>query len=335
MTAPRRARTAGLALMLAGCLLAGTVSAAPKAPKGCQLGADDQAWIDQALANWDYAAAKILRLPPVPLPQVVAVDGRCQANALPVSGKPIGWKGRLHGGEIWLPDNNKVPVGVLSFASPDEKGPRGGFFVMSMPSVWRTGGVTSELGLEALMEGVLLHEMMHTRQFASVNPHLSALARQYGLPDDINDDSVQRAFEGDADYVHAFRAETDLLYAAAAAPDDVTARRLAREALAAMRERHARWFTGANAQWAPLDDVFLQMEGLGQWLIYTWYVDGPRYKLAPDVAVRAVRRGKKQWSQDEGLALMLVVDRLVPDWRARAFADKPAFAEELLALAAR
>jgi len=321
-----------LAFLLAACLSATTVSAAPET---CRLGADDQAWIDGALANWDYATATLLRLPPAELPQIVAVDAHCQANALPVSGQPIVWNGRLHAGEMQLPDGGKAPVGVVAFAGPDGTGPRDGFFVMSMPSIWREAGVASELGLETLMDGVLLHEMMHTRQFASLNPHLAALSRKYGLPDDINDDSLQRAFEGDADYVQAFRAETELLYAAAAAPDDAEARRLAREALAAMRARHARWFTGANAKWAPLDDVFLQMEGLGQWLIYKWYVDGPRRTYAPDVAERAVRRRKTQWSQDQGLGLMLVVDRLVPDWRARAFAPEPALAEELLALAAR
>lgn len=331
MMAPR------LAAALAACLLAGTAAAAAEEAESgaCRLGADDQAWIERALANWEYASTTLLRLPPAPLPQVVAVDAHCQANALPVVGQPIVWKGRRHGGEMLLPDGTKAPVGVVSFAGPDDKGPRDGFFVMSTPSVWRDGGVTSELGLETLMDGVLLHEMMHTRQFASLNPHLAALSRKYGLPDDINDDSVQRAFEGDAEYVRAFRAETDLLYAAAAAPDDVSARRLARDALTAMRARHARWFIGTNAKWAPLDDVFLQMEGLGQWLIYQWYVGGPRRTYDPDVAERAVRRRKTQWSQDEGLALMLVVDRLVPDWRARAFAPEPALAEELLALAAR
>jgi hypothetical protein len=35
--------------------------------------------------------------------------------------------------------------------------------------------------------------------------------------------------------------------------------------------------------------------------------------------------------QDEGLALFLVIDRLVVDWRRRASAERPASALELLA----
>jgi hypothetical protein len=325
-------RRAKIWFSIIACLFAGSAAARPSA--SCRLQSCDRAWVEQALANWRYAEARLLHLPPAPMPEVVAVDATCQADALPDSGKLLHWSGRPHHGKLAIPGGNTAPVGVMSFAGPNPKGPRGGFFVMSMPSVWRVGGVTSELGLETLMDGVLLHEMMHTRQFYFANPALAELTRRYALPEDINDDSIQAAFKDDADYVRAYEAERDLLYAAAAAPTDAEARRLAGQALAAMRARHARWFVGDGAKWAPLDDIFLQMEGLGQWLIWKWYVDGPRRVYAPDVALRAVRRGKKQWSQDEGLGLMLVVDRLVPDWRRRAFAEKPALAIELLALAA-
>jgi hypothetical protein len=46
-----------------------------------------------------------------------------------------------------------------------------------------------------------------------------------------------------------------------------------------------------------------------------------------------VRRGGRQWSQDQGLALLLVVDRLLPGWQQRAFRDPDWRAERLLAAA--
>ena len=69
---------------------------------------------------------------------------------------------------------------------------------------------------------------------------------------------------------------------------------------------------------------------MGQWLIYRYFVAPAGGAVAPEDALRAVRRGGRWWSQDEGLALMLVVDRLLPDWRARAFRDPDWRAEHLL-----
>jgi hypothetical protein len=206
---------------------------------------------------------------------------------------------------------------------------------MSLPSVWRAAGVTSEIGLERLMDGVLIHEIMHTRQFYFVEPRLKALTRRYGLPDDLDDDSLQAAFEKTPAYVSDYEAERDLLFAAAAAPDTAEAKRLGRLALEKLRSRRARWFTGDNEKWAELDEVFLTMEGAGQWAAYAWYTDPGGGRLAPATALRAVRRGGRSWSQDKGLALFLVVDRLLPKWQTLAFAKEPVTAEGLLARAVR
>jgi hypothetical protein len=196
--------------------------------------------------------------------------------------------------------------------------------------VWRAKGVQSALGLETLMDGVLLHEMAHTRQFAAVARHLEH------LPDDISDDSLQEAFSKNADYVRDYETERDLLYAAAHAATDREARDLAAQALEHLRQRRDRWFTGENAKWREIDDVFLTMEGVGQWVIDWWWSTSPEgLKLDRAVAEREVRRNRKWWTQDEGLALFLVIDRLLPDWQSRAFGPQGALAEELLAAAVR
>jgi hypothetical protein len=53
------------------------------------------------------------------------------------------------------------------------------------------------------------------------------------------------------------------------------------------------------------------------------------------MALPNFRRGGKQWSQDEGLAIFLAVDRLVSGWTVRTFTAQPATALQLLAEAAR
>jgi hypothetical protein len=205
---------------------------------------------------------------------------------------------------------------------------------MTLPSVWRAAGVKSGFGIEPLMDGVMLHELMHSRQFYFATPMLAHIAQRNGLGDDAGDDSVQERYKSDPVYVAAYRAERDLLFAAAAAPSDVEARRLAGEALVKLRERRARWFTGADAYWADYDDIFLAMEGIGQWLAYTYYTSPAGLNLPRDTTLAEVRRGGRFWTQDQGLALFLVVDRLVPDWQRQAFASHPVLAEGLLERAA-
>ena len=316
-------------------LTALALAAAPAASDACAFEPADKAWIEQALRNWRMSEGMILKLAPAPLPTIVAIDASCTHIGKAGPGTAIRWTSTAHPtGVATLPDGKNVPIGPISFAAPDNGAARPGFFAMSLPSVWRASGVTSEIGLERLMDGVLLHELMHTRQFYFANPVLAALGKKYHFGDDMSDDSLQDKFKSDPAYAAAYQAETSMLYAAANAASDAEARRLAGKALAMMRARRARWFEGENAQWAPLDDIFLTMEGLGQWLAYAWFVSPHGLSLDHQTAIAAVRRKRNRWSQDEGLGLFLVTDRLVPHWQSLAFAKHPALAEALLAKAA-
>jgi hypothetical protein len=287
----------------------------------------DRAWLAEALDLWKRTEPVKLGLAPQPLPNVVAADGEC-TYLLPQGGFE-GMTATSHGPAVIMPDGMNVPIGPISFASGD-----GDYFAMSLPSVWSAAGVSSEFGLERMMKGVLLHEMMHIRQVDVAARAMAGAAAAAGIPDDeLTDDIVQERFSGDAEYVAEFNRERETLFAAAAAPDYAEARRLAGEALALMRARHARWFTGDKASFTAMDDVFLTMEGMGQWLIYEYFRSPEGGALAPADALRGVRRNGRWWSQDEGLALMLVVDRLLPGWQQRAFRDPDWRAERLLAAA--
>jgi len=309
-------------------------AACAHAQPACMLGDSDRQWLESALHHWRIVERDMLKLAPRPFPKVVAADAKCTVVAEPTATDNFVWRGTAHTGTIQLPDGKSVPVGPVSFAAPDPAGgDRAAFFVMTVPSVWRAKGVKSDLGLETLMDGVLLHEMTHTRQFQAVAPIFAKLTQKYGVPDDTSDDSLQEKYSKNADYVRDYEAERDLLYAAADAPTDAEARKLAAQALARMKERRAKWFTGADEKWAPIDDVFLTMEGLGQWVIHAWFTSPLGPKLDPATAQREVRRKRKWWTQDEGLALFLVIDRLLPGWQSRAFAAEPMMAEALLTTA--
>ncbi len=274
----------------------------------------DRTWLAASLKRWRYAEVEWLHLPPSPLPTVIAIDAHCQYALL--QGSFARMAERSHDGKTVTIGSISQPLGPISYADGS------GRFVMSLPSVWRAAGVHSDAGLENLMTGVLLHEIMHTRQSAL------ATAALEGLGEDAGDDMVQDHFKSDPDYVAAYRRERDTLYAAVAAPTDAEARSLARDALAMMKERRARWFTGAEAKDAKLEDVFLTMEGMGQYMLHRHLSSVPDVSSA--TAVAEVRRGD-HWTQDEGFALVAVLDRLLPDWRARAFRSPDWLAENLLA----
>ncbi|MEZ6024505.1 MAG: hypothetical protein R3C16_14055 [Hyphomonadaceae bacterium] len=316
-----------LAVVLAAC-----ASSPPRTAAVCAPTEAEAAWLDASVSAWRLARRDVLKVDDAATaPTMVFFNTRCVFRGEGAAS----WTGEPHGGQITLPDGEQMPAQITSFASSYDDDTRV-YFAMALPEIWEAGGIRSQqLGLERLMTAVMLHEMTHTRQFDDYIPRIIAASQTYGFGDDLTDDIVQDTMQGDADYVAAYEAERDLLFQAAAAPSDAEARALARQAWERIEARRARFFVGNNAKLSDLDDVFLTMEGMGQWVGYAWLVHPEGARLAPDVALAGMRRGAEKWSQDEGLALFLVIDRLLPDWQARAFADDPASARQLLELAVR
>lgn len=316
-------KTRSVRLALAG--LAAMVAAPAIATENCQMAETDQIWLSNALDQWEISAQRNLGLEQVTLPTVFAIDGNC--TFILEGGDWSAIKSEPHGDQVTIPDAPTLPIGPISFAFGNDK------FVMSLPSVWREAGVSSEFGLEHLMTGVLLHEIMHTMQSDLVTDVLEPIAAEAGLAEELSDDLLQERFQSRADYAAAYREELDTLFTAATVPDEAGAKALAAYALHLMRDRHRRWLSGANAHFADFDGGFLTMEGTGQWLIYRYFLSLPQGRNDPDGVMKAVRRGGNWWSQDEGLALILTVDRLLPGWQERIFREPDWRAENLLAAA--
>ena len=233
-----------------------------------------------------------------------------------------------HRGEIALPNGARIPPAPNAFNAVTDAGHN--FVVIALPSIWRPVAPKSDIPLELFLEGVLLHELAHAYQSA-VTPDVSfpALLKRLPTTANVSDDGVQEAFEKNAAYVRDYEAERDLLFRAASAPTDAEARALACDGVAAIRARRARHFTGANAYWALVDDMSLTTEGLGQWVAYRWLTQVRG--LAPSLVLSKLRG--PYWSQEQGLATFLIVDRLVPGWQSRLFSATPVTGDRLLALA--
>ncbi len=291
-------------------------------------------WLQRALDGWERVSREDLRIASTALPWIVlydescvwhlsteaspGADGRPVQTTLRFGGAPVPVRALSHAGTFLLPNGSPQPVEVKASTSL-YRDSRAAFFVMAMPSVWQTRGVSAPTRAEFL-QGVFSHEMTHVRLLVPINRRVRELARKHDLIYPMNDDVVQWEFQRVPGFESAVNEERDRFYRAALESDPAKRRHLTARALELVRRRHARYFTGSNAVYAEIESLFLTMEGVGQWAAYRL----TKARIGSETeTLRLVRDNRRFWSQDEGLALFLLIDALVPDWRARVFSDTP------------
>jgi hypothetical protein len=316
--------------------LSAKATQAPLDPVPCTFPPAEISWLQRALDGWEQVSRQFLRINPSPLPWIVLFDASCVwhlspdanpgSDALPVTttlsfaGSPVPVSALSHKGTVRLPGGVPIAVEMKASTSLHRNG-RGAFFVMAMPSVWQTKEVSAPTRAEFL-QGVFTHEMTHTRLLVGINRRVRELARKSELVYPINDDAIQAEFQRTHGFEAAVNRERDQFYRAALEPDPTRQRDLTIKALEMVRLRHARFFTGPTAAYAELESLFLTIEGVGQWAAYR--LTRTRAGGNDAEALRLVRDNRKYWSQDEGLALFLLVDAMVPDWQPRIFNATPA-----------
>jgi len=292
----------------------------------CTVAKGRLAWFEKVLDGWRRVNESTLHIERPQTPIVVLFDEHCSftfRSTTPVASfiKSGGFAFDVtfagHIGEVRLPDGQTIPAQLTSFASPLADGTLS--FVMAMPSIWKTSAKADDT--EMLASAVFMHEFTHT-QSGDFGKRIDALVTK-GFPADANDDVIQTRFGTNANFAEAYRKELDLLFAAAAATDSSAAFTLARQALHSMQQRRANYFTGKESVYADAEDLFLTMEGSGQLAAYKWLVDPKGGGLSESEALKLARRDGRHWSQDEGIALFLVLERLDVRWGEEIFGAKP------------
>ncbi len=274
------------------------------------------------MAAWDYTSQEITAIGHIRKIQAVFFDERCVVTSgTAMNAGPNAWVARPHSGTVTLPDGQSIPSGVISFAMGGENT---NFFVMSTPSVWRAAGKGDNgLGsLETLMVAVVLHEGTHVAQMPTYGRRMELLSTAHQLPESFNDDSIQERFGGTPEFARSVAREIDGFLGSAIAQDDRQALELAREARGLMNSRQERWYRGGDAYLAQAEDIWLSLEGSAQWAAYQWIIDPRGGKVDSAVALASFGRRGKWWSQEEGFALFLALDRLSSGrWKHHAFGD--------------
>ncbi|MRG44653.1 hypothetical protein GFS24_05985 [Chitinophaga sp. SYP-B3965] len=301
-------------------------------------------WLQDWFKAWELVNSKLLFLPSGTPPEMVFYDDSwifttseiTAPAALPMTGpgmygRPLKWRKVRHGDSLTIPDGQRVAIGLMSFAASTSEGKS--FFVMGAPPFWKAAGVTSTaFTLDKMLTGVFLHEFTHTRQQKGFGRQVDSMERVHTFKDvPLSDDIVQGYFKADSEYVRSFKEEIDAFYTAAAATGKKQAKDAARKGLDLLKARQAKYFTGDKVILKTLDDIFLSMEGLGQYVAVYWLIHPQGGNVKADVTVSGFRRKRNQWSQEEGLAMFLALARLTEqNWIKDQFNEQPRTIVDLL-----
>jgi hypothetical protein len=112
-----------------------------------------------------------------------------------------------------------------------------------------------------------------------------------------------------------FVAEQDLLYRAVAESNLNQSITLVAEAISIAQRRRERFFTGNDEVYSELEGPFLNMEGVAEWVRFKSHQADPAWPDADADIIAFLRGQENSWSQDQGLVLVLLLDRMVPDWK--------------------
>lgn len=325
------------ALILCVACATARPAAAPATAAACDF---PRGWVQATLDLWERTTGEVLGRPEAPLPHMVYFDDACTytvAGPAPDGATPLAplrYRGRdvplfaiVHGGTVRLPNGESFPPRPHAAASTYAAPQRTAFYAMALLPIWRRE-LPADKQDEHLSDEFLTiaqHELTHTLQVRGIFAAAQRIAEASGKSFDLDDDAIQRTFEKDAAYVAAYEEEKDLLFAASLAADVAEKKRLVRRAVELARARQARWFVGDHAIHASLDGRFLAMEGLGEWVRFELMTAGPIGGLPRQTREQVIARlrGKKPyWSQDEGLAILLVLEQLLPSFRDRLLADE-------------
>lgn len=345
---------AGLLALLALLTLAASGACAASGRSGstagsCRVPGAQRDWIQGSLAGWDRVRTEALRLPSAPAPVLIffdrqctytyaprrgdsvharAADARRQADAVVLGADTLDLAARPHAGVIGLPNGLSIPARPETFASL-LPGDTATFLVMSLEDVWRTHPSTRNdtEDWSAYLRRVLAHEMVHSRHLVVWAPRLRLAGGRVGLVD-VDDDIIQQTFDTVSGFSASVERETRLLYDAAFS-GGAQRRRLVREAIQHMLARRAAAYGGADAAWAEIEQLLLDMEGSAQWAALASMGYAHPYRSARSL-VATLRGSRTFWSQDQGLALYLVLDALSPGWQQQVFSSNPRSSLELL-----
>jgi hypothetical protein len=295
------------------------------------------AWMQAVLDSWEAICRRDLRIDAEPLPWIIFYDEDSAWQLQPekgwlppheVSPHSVRFLGADYplvrvphrGGKLWVPDRESLPVEAarLHVATMPYDDERKSFFVAPLPALFhKLAGEDQARHLDELFLGVAIHELTHTRHHPYAMPHIARLRLRYRLPDSFDDNVIQQQFGSDDEYKAMYEAERSAFTRAILSSNLDECRRAVREALLLTQKRKDRFFVGDKEGYSGLEDIFLAMEGLAMWAQYRTARERAPSGEDWRQTLKTLAERRDAWSQEEGLGLFLLIDRLLPGWQAR------------------
>ena len=299
-----------------------------------------QAWIQTALDRWENVCHRHLRLPVEPLAWVIFYDDNyawhlsAEKDLLPAyetAAVTLNFAGKArellrvtHNEGLWVPGRNerlplKATVSTMPYANEQKT-----FCIIPLPSKFRQLAPADQAAaLDELFLGLAMHELTHTRQLLFVMAQIHKLRKIYTLPEQLNDNLLEDTFGQNKEYAQLFNQEMDAFGDALFAESLTECKRELARAFAVIQQRKTRYLVGEKKAYAPLDEIFLALEGAAMWAQYQMVRDHVPAGENIQTTLTNLAQRMNACSQVEGLVLFLLMDRLIPNWQALYFAPNP------------
>jgi hypothetical protein len=271
---------------------------------------------------WELVSKDVFKLKKQPLTRFVFFDSVYVYTTSPLTGqggKEIygpqlfdekqTWYKKEHKGVLVLPDSSTRQVQMMIFASPAKEKNVKAYFVMPLLSFWikeKTDG--HGIGLEKLTAGVFTHEFSHTTQLESFDKfgaYFEAYQKKFGV-ESFGDDMMQDIFEKDTVVTAAYKKEI-ALFIKAGQGNESALKQLTKEALESFYQKHKLILDKDKKDVQKLDDIWLTMEGVGQYAMYEYLIHPKGGNLTVEKASKAIQT--RWWSQEEGFAMVYLLAR--------------------------
>jgi hypothetical protein len=290
------------------------------------------AWMQSVLDAWQTTTRRDLHVPPQSPPWIIFYDDSSAWHLNPdTAGLPSHTKSKAtlryanrrytltrvaNDGKLWVPGRDPLPLKPRSVTMVDSNGQKP-FTILPLPRLFQRLAPTDQVSdLDKAFLGAAMHELTHTRHLVGYGKRLEQLRARYRLPETFDDNIIQERYAEDTVYAAIFAEERTALNDALFAKTPGEAKSALGIALATAELRKKTFFDNENAGFSELEDFYLVLEGAGMWAEYQ---HARRVAPASETWQRTLglmMNRTRSWSQGEGLALFVLLDRFRPNWQA-------------------
>lgn len=300
--------------------------------------ASDIIWIKTVLSNWDSVCRYTLHLTVDSLPWIIFYDSAYawhlhpDEKLLPTHTKS---SYRFQFAEknydlykvanapyLWVPERKAINFSSLLASTMPYDNNKKTFFIAPLPSLFHQLAASDQsLYLDLLFLGTCCHELTHTLQLPFALPQLIKVQERYKLPENIDDNTIENTFNKNDAYLKLFNAEKEHLWKAVSAESNDVCKSELLKALELKDERN-KLFARDSIGYKYLDDIFLSLEGSAMWVQYQVTLRHAPKKQSWQETLNWLLERTSSWSQEEGLGLFLLINRLIPNWESRFFNEE-------------